>query len=118
MKYSLIVLSALAFLFISQKSNAQSGGIATINEAGILQIPTDAPIQSSYVFDLSGLTFENEGQLSSFLNERACDLFVFRSMFDQNKGVLFIQKKRHPEWSAEQWNAVLQENLSSKPLIQ
>lgn len=119
MKNLLGVLFVLTLGFSSQMAMAQSSvPNAIINENGIIQIPTDIEIKSSYFIDLSGFNFENEEAMTAFLKERECELFVFRANPSQNKGILMLQKKRHPEWSAEQWNAVLAEKLAANPLIQ
>lgn len=103
-------------LFISSNIFGQGLPQASLNEAGVLQIPIDQPLKNMYTFQLTGVTFENSDQAVTFFEVRNTDLVTFRVMYESQKAVVMIQRSMQPAWSVDDWNSYLEEITTANPI--
>jgi hypothetical protein len=120
-KSKLLVIKAICvsilLFFISASGFSQSFPTATVNSNGILQLPTTDALATTYTFDLSFLTFSSEEAMTDFLRVRCTEDIVFRAFTSENKGIVSLQRKKHPNWTVADWNAALQSALANQPLL-
>lgn len=110
------VLVLTISLFVSSNVFGQNNSQASLDEAGILQIPVDQPLKNMYTFPLTGITFENNDVAVSFFEERNTEFVTFRVMYESQKAVVMIQRSKQPSWGVAEWNTYLQEITTANPI--
>jgi hypothetical protein len=103
-------------LFVSSNVFGQNNPQASLNEAGILQIPVDQPLKNMYTFQLTGISFENNDVAVSFFEGLDTELVTFRVMYESQKAVVMIQRSKQPTWDVAEWNTYLQEITTANPI--
>ena len=111
-----ICVSILLY-FISSSGFSQSFPTAAVNSNGILQLPATEALATTYTFDLSSLSFSSEEAMTDFLRVRCTEDIVFRAFTSENKGIVSLQRKKHPNWTVADWNAALESALANQPLL-
>lgn len=101
---------------LSSNLIAQNNPTATLNEAGVLQLPADQPLKNMYPFLLNGVSFENENAAVTFFEGLNTDLVTFRVMLDSQKAIVMIQRSKQPTWSIAEWNSYLLNLTTSNPI--
>lgn len=117
MKTQLMLSVAVGFLLmlIGNTSTAQTTA-AVLSEAGILQLPTDQPVKSTYIVDISALEISDEEELKAFFETRSNDLITYRVMASEAKAVLMIHRSKRAEWTIIDWNTYLLEQTTINPI--
>jgi hypothetical protein len=103
-------------LFVSSNVFGQNNPQASLNEAGVLQIPVDQPLKNMYTFQLTGISFENSDLAVSFFEELNTEFVTFRVMYESQKAVVMIQRSKQPTWDVAEWNTYLQEITTANPI--
>ncbi|MFN6378279.1 MAG: hypothetical protein ACK4WD_03325 [Flavobacteriales bacterium] len=103
-------------LFFSSNVFGQNNPQASLNEAGVLQIPVDQPLKNMYTFQLTGISFENSDLAVSFFEELNTEFVTFRVMYESQKAVVMIQRSKQPTWDVAEWNTYLQEITTANPI--
>lgn len=117
MKKNKTLLTLIAFLFSATLSFAQTTATqAVISETGILQLPVDQELKSSYEFDISEFNFENGSEAVDYFSNYGAEAFFMRPVFNQSKAILYLQLKDKPDWNAVDWNIHFREVMKTKPL--
>ncbi|MGF1564552.1 MAG: hypothetical protein ACFCUH_04225 [Flavobacteriales bacterium] len=119
-KSSIKLVSAVLMLaFFSLTAHAQAEPPkASLSQAGILQLPADAPLSSTYLVDLSNFNFSSEQEMVSFFAGKANDHFAMRAIPHLNQAIVYLQVKKNANWSVTQWNAFLSQETNQRPIKQ
>lgn len=113
-----LIMSVMLGIFLAlatSKAEAQTTA-AQLSEEGILQLPTNQAVKSTYIVDLSALSFNGEEEMKSFFETRSTDLITYRVMAADAKAVLMIHRPKRPEWTVIDWNTYLLEQTTINPI--
>jgi hypothetical protein len=102
--FKLIFLMALTA--ISTCAIAQTGK-ASISDSGLITIPTEAALTDAFAIDISTFGFETPTEVLNFLNASEIQDVAFRPLLDQGLVMVYLQTKKNPDWTINQWNAYL-----------
>ena len=111
-------LFLVMFMLFGLSVDAQSLPVATLNNEGILSLPTDQAVADTYGFDASQFTFESEAELFKFFDALNNDTFLIRVNPETMEGRLMLRTKNRSTWSVEQWNEALRERCEARPIRQ
>jgi hypothetical protein len=119
MKKLLYATFMLVFVSAFQNhSQAQEVQQASLSPTGILQVPVNSSPNDVFKFDISHLNLQSEQEMIQYFNEKCGNNHIFRPLVDENTAILYLQTKRQPTWTQSDWNAYLQNECVSKPIIQ
>ncbi len=94
---------------VSASAGAQNA-VATIAKSGAVVLPESEPLKSAYQIDASSFNFEtNEDAIEFFQTKNSTDV-SYRPVLHNGIVMVYIQTKKHPEWTASQWNAYFAEH--------
>jgi hypothetical protein len=110
----IIVLTFIFLAFVELSATAQSRPAANLNANGIIQLPTDKPLDTHYEFDLSQFNFKSDREMLEFLSTKSGSDYFVRANTESKKAILIIDKTQHPDWNAQQWNQHLQSKTAEK----
>lgn len=111
--------TAMMLMIFSLAAHAQAEPPkASLSQAGILQLPADAPLSSTYLVDLSNFNFASEQEMVSFFASKATDNFAMRAIPHLNQAIVYLQVKKNANWSVTQWNAFLAQETNQRPIKQ
>jgi len=103
-------------LLAVNSANAQA--TASLNEQGIIQLPTNEPLSATYKFDISSLHFSNDQELIDFVTAKVSPNFQLRAVPSQGKAVLMLKLAVQPSWTVADWNAHLASVCAANPVRQ
>lgn len=114
-----LVTATLMLAFLSLTAHAQAEPPkASLSQDGILQLPADAPLSSTYLVDLSNFNFSSEQEMTSFFAGKVNDHFAMRAIPNLNQAIVYLQVKKNANWSVTQWNAFLSQETNQRPIKQ
>lgn len=115
---SAVLCLMITLLFSSPLAAQTSNPVpqAELTAEGYLKLPTGEMVASTYHFELGELDSMEPAVLTELMSTRNTEDFYLRVLPGQNKGILMIQKSRHSDWGVAEWNALLKEKLTAKPL--
>lgn len=117
MKQLIMFCGALALLLATTHVHAQSKA-AILHEDGTIEIPADENIKEHYDIDISVFDFQGDEEAATYFRNQSGESHFYRAVLSQNKAVLYLKNKSHPERNAEQWNAYLSERKLPVPAAQ
>lgn len=104
------------FLALFASTTQAQATMAALSQEGILQLPTNEAVKSTYMIDISGLTFSGEEEMKSFFESRSNDLITYRIMASEAKAIVMIHRPKRPEWNIINWNSYLLEQTTLNPI--
>ena len=114
-----LVSATLLLAILSLTAHAQAEPPkASLSQEGILQLPANAPLSSTYLVDLSNFNFSSEQEMISFFAAKANDNFAMRAIPHLNQAIVYLQVKKNANWSVTQWNAFLSQETNQRPIKQ
>ncbi len=116
-KLPLFVALLFVALFSTTEMSAQTKPAAVLNANGVVQLPTNVPLATSYQISLSAFGFQTEQQAIQYFSSKSFDGFFFRPNYSQNKAVLYLDTNVHPGWTVSQWNNLLNSQTTATPLL-
>jgi hypothetical protein len=99
-------------------SHAQEVIQASLSPVGVLQVPVNSSPNDVFKFDISHLNLQSEQEMIQYFSQKCGSNHIFRPLIDENAAILYLQTKRQPNWTQSDWNAYLQSECVSKPIIQ
>lgn len=117
MKQLIRICSALALLLTATPGQAQEK-TATLHQDGRVEIPAEEITNGAYEIDISMMGFHEERQAIEYFRAHSGTSHFYRPVLTQNKAVLYLKRKTHPEWSAVQWNDYLSEKKLPVPSVE
>ena len=115
-KRAMLLGGILLGLLAVNSANAQA--TASLNEQGIIQLPTNEPLSATYKFDISSLHFSNDQELIDFVTAKVSPNFQLRAVPSQGKAVLMLKLAVQPSWTVADWNAHLASVCAANPVRQ
>jgi hypothetical protein len=114
----LLMMFTLLFggVLFSSEITAQSKPVATLSSNGVLQLPTNLPLSSSYQFDISAMQFATEKDAVEFFAGKQYADMTVRPNFSLNKAIVMLDLSKYPSWTVQQWNAHLSSVTAAQPL--
>lgn len=111
-------LLGIFLLLITANSNAQSAQLtsATLSDKGILQLPMNQPLTSTYTFDLSKYKFGSSEEMLEFLSTKSGNDYFVRAQTENKLGILVLDLNAHPGWTLAEWNKYLADSTRLKPI--
>lgn len=114
-----LVATAMMLMIFSLAAHAQAEPPkASLSQEGVLQLPADAPLSSTYLVDLSSFDFASEQEMVAFFSTKANDKFAMRAIPSRNQAIVYLQVKKNANWSVAQWNAYLVQETNQRPIKQ
>ena len=98
-------------------ANGVSAQAATLSTQGIIQLPTDEALASTYTVDLSSMHFQSDQDMIDFIGSKNSVNFQLRALPNQGKAVLMLKLGKQPTWTVADWNAHLQSVCALSPII-
>ncbi len=115
-KRAMLLGGILLGLLAVNSANAQA--TASLNEQGIIQLPTNEPLSATYKFDISSLHFSNDQELIDFVSAKVSPNFQLRALPSQGKATLMLKLAVQPSWTVADWNAHLASVCAANPVRQ
>ena len=114
----LLMMFTLLFggVLFSSEITAQSKPVATLSSNGVLQLPANLPLSSSYQFDIAAMQFATEKDAVEFFASKSYADMTVRPNFSLHKAVVMLDLSKHPGWTVQQWNALLSSATAAQPL--
>lgn len=112
----ILILTFLLIAVFEYRSAAQARPTATLSPQGIVQLPTDKPINTHYEFDLSQMGFQTDAEMLEFLSAKSGTDYFVRANTETKKAILVLDRSQHPDWNTQQWNQHLQSKTSEKSI--
>ncbi len=109
--YKILVLAA--FILFSASLYAQPGN-ATVSKSGSVLLSADQPLNSVYAIDAENFHFENSSDAIEYFKTVNTSDVVYRPILENNVVMMYLQVKKHPEWTKENWAAYLFNNKVMK----
>ena len=108
----------ICLLLITASSQAQSSKLvsASLSDKGILQLPANQPLASSYSFDLSKYKFGSDQEMLEFLSTKSGADYFVRAQTENKLGILVLDLNAHPGWTLADWNKYLADVTKTKPI--
>lgn len=116
MKQLIKLCSALALLLAATHGQAQTK-TATLHEDGTIEIPADEITDGNYEIDISVLDFQDDADAVEFFRTQSGESHFYRPVLHQNRAVLYLKTKNHPDRDAAQWNEYLSDKKLALPAI-
>lgn len=110
------VLFMLVFMLVAAASQAQTPAYAKLTESGAIVLPTEKPLNGTYLIDMSSFHFKSDEEMIHFLSTKNNDLYALRARTAQREGVLIIQTNSKPDWKLKNWNDYFITEAISRPL--
>ncbi len=98
------VLFMLVFMLAAAASQAQSPAYAKLTESGAIVLPSEKPLNGTYLIDMSSFHFKSDEEMINFLSTKNNNLYALRARTAQREGVLVIQTNSKPDWNIKKWN--------------
>lgn len=118
-KHLLMMLMLLSGgVLFSTEANSQNSNkpVATLSNSGILQLPTNVALAPAYQVSISSMGFATEKEAVEFFSNHKFADFTVRPNFTSNTAVVMLQLEKHPGWTVQQWNALLNSATAAQPL--
>lgn len=90
--------------------------MASLTQAGIVQLPAGEPLSETYLIDVSHMDFGSDQQMVAFFAERITDDYIVRAIPQSNQAFLALNVKKNANWTVAQWNARLAQVMAAKPI--
>ncbi len=75
---------------------------------GKIVLPENQDLSELYTIDISSLNFQSFEEAIEFFNSFNSNEVAFRPKTDLNTVNVYLQLKRHPDWTVADWNQELQ----------
>lgn len=98
----------------SFSQNAQ----ATLRHDGSLKLDVDQPLTEAYEVDATQFNFYNLEEAIAYFKEVNTDLVIYRPVLHNDLVMVYLQLKKQPSWTIEDWNAYLEEHKTLKTAVQ
>jgi hypothetical protein len=108
MKKVVFLFCLLTFALGSQVFSQTNEAIVTQNGAVLLN--EQEPLQSYYTISADQFNFESDQQAISYFNGINTEYVVYRPTLYNGKVNIYLQVKKQPDWTVEDWNAYLAEH--------
>lgn len=109
MKTIRLTLMLCAFFMLSLSTMAQSSQ-ATITKSGAILLNDDEPLKESYTLDASQFNFDTTQEALDYFKEVKTDLVFYRPALQNGIVTIYLQLRKEPNWSIEDWNNYLASN--------
>lgn len=83
---------------------------ATVTKNGAVVLNEEQPLQSHYTISASQFDFESDQDAISYFNGINTDFVVYRPTLYNGKVNIYLQLKKQPDWTIEDWNDYLAEH--------
>lgn len=100
-RFIMVLFATIAF---SSIAFAQPGS-ATLNFSGAITLDTEQPLKSSYSIDASSFNFDSDQDAVNYFANKNSDFVSFRPSLQNDLIMIYLQLKKHPNWTIAQWNA-------------
>ena len=111
------VLILLLTVFLSVAAYAQKPQEAKLTEKGIVELSADSEPNGYFTFDISSLEFEDISTAAQFFESKAGKYYRFRPLsLESKQAIIYIDGNANPNWTVEDWNSHLNEELSKNPI--
>lgn len=111
---TLIYVVLAALLSCASLASFAQDRYATINDSGLVRIPTDESVAETYYIDVDLTVFSSEVEAVTFFSSKNTDYVYFRALPSQGKVAVILNKKMQPTWTQVQWNAHLSQEVDMK----
>jgi hypothetical protein len=108
MKKALLIL-CLITIFTGTQAFSQTGE-AVVTKAGAVLLNDEEPLQSHYTISASQFNFESDQQAINYFNGLNTEYVAYRPTLYNGKVNIYLQLKKQPDWTVEDWNAYLAEH--------
>jgi len=105
MKKTLLLLCFATFLISAQTFSQESE--ATVTKDGAVLLNEEEPLKSHYTISASKFDFESDQQAINYFNQINTDYVVYRPTLYNGKVNIYLQIKKQPDWTVEDWNNYL-----------
>lgn len=109
MRFTKLAALLVFIIGVSASVNAQEA-VATLSKSGAVVLPESEPLKSAYEIDASEFNFESNETAIAFLQSKNNREVSYRPVLHNGVVMVYLQLKKHPEWTTAQWNAYLAEN--------
>jgi hypothetical protein len=103
--FKLICFMALTAISTCAFAQTETAGISN---TGHITIPLHADLSNGFSVDVSAFNFATSQDALNYFNAAETKDVAFRPLLDQGVVMLYLQIKKHPDWTADQWNQYLQ----------
>ncbi|MCA1750373.1 MAG: hypothetical protein ABR572_08465 [Cryomorphaceae bacterium] len=117
MKPLIKLCSAFALLLATVQVQAQSK-TATLHMDGTVEVPAEEITDGNYDIDISDFDFQDDAEAIEYFRNQGGESHFYRPVLSQNRAVLYLKIKNHPDHDAAQWNDYLSDKKLPIPAIQ
>jgi hypothetical protein len=109
MKSLLQFLISSTFVLVAFCASAQTGQ-AALSKSGHIVLNADQALLSAYELDASSFNFQSSEEALAYFADKQTEMVTYRPVFQNNVVMIYLQIKRQPQWSLNDWNAYLKEH--------
>ncbi len=117
MKSFRLGMLVLLFIGVSAYSYSQNAQ-ATISHDGSLKLDANQPLTEAYQVDANQFNFYNLEEALAYFKEVNTDLVIYRPVLHNDLIMVYLQLKKQPSWTIEDWNAYLEEHKTLETAVQ
>jgi hypothetical protein len=108
MKKVIFLVCLATFALGSQVFSQTNEAIVTQNGAVLLN--EQEPLQSHYTINADQFNFQSDQQAINYFNGINTEYVVYRPTLYNGKVNIYLQTKKQPDWTVEDWNTYLAEH--------
>jgi len=83
---------------------------ATLTDEGAVKLNEEQPLQSHYTINASQFEFESDQEALEYFASKSSNHVVYRINRSSGEINMYLQLKREPDWSLQDWNTYLTQN--------
>ena len=118
MPFLKISLTALLFVLLLPETNAQNFPVIKVEADGVIRLPENQALQTTYYLDVSHLNLKSSDELIAFIKDKYGDSYLLRAGSTPKTAIMVLKIPENPNRSKEQWREKVMKESTTKPLRQ